>query len=147
MGAYKDSIEILGQAIEKAHRVNARFKQKVFIREQREAGQSWEGDVFFFELVYDSKHNGATKEQIANWQLAGPTPDKLAAAEKRGLKLRKQLENDRARSPESRRKAKLAYAWSTPVKGSEKRKFHVVLHEGPIKSPADAVRAAMKKDS
>lgn len=39
-----------------------------------------------------------------------------------------------------------AYAWSSPIEGSEKRKFYAVLHEGPVKSPADAVRAAIVKD-
>lgn len=42
--------------------------------------------------------------------------------------------------------AKLAYSWSSPIEGSEKRKFYAVLHEGPVKSPADAVRAAIVKD-
>lgn len=36
-----------------------------------------------------------------------------------------------------------AYAWSSPIEGSEKRRFFAVLHQGPIKSPADAVRAAI----
>jgi hypothetical protein len=40
-------------------------------------------------------------------------------------------------------KAKRAYAWSSPIEGSEKRRFFAVLHMGPIKSPADAVRAAI----
>lgn len=42
--------------------------------------------------------------------------------------------------------AKKAYAWSSPIEGSDKRKFYAVLHEGPIKTPADAVRAAIVKD-
>lgn len=36
-----------------------------------------------------------------------------------------------------------AYAWSSPIDGSDKRRFFAVLHQGPIKSPADAVRAAI----
>src|SRR5580692_5129649 len=36
-----------------------------------------------------------------------------------------------------------AYAWSSPIKGSTKRRFFAVLHQGAIKSPADAVRAAI----
>jgi hypothetical protein len=36
-----------------------------------------------------------------------------------------------------------AYAWSSPIKGSDKRRFFAVLHQGAIKSPADAVRAAI----
>lgn len=39
-----------------------------------------------------------------------------------------------------------AYAWSAPIEGSDKRKFYAVLHEGPVKTPADAVRAAIVKD-
>ncbi|MPY75995.1 MAG: hypothetical protein GEU87_17260 [Alphaproteobacteria bacterium] len=40
-------------------------------------------------------------------------------------------------------KAKRAYAWSSPIEGSEKRRFFAVLHMGGIKSPQDAVRAAI----
>jgi hypothetical protein len=36
-----------------------------------------------------------------------------------------------------------AYAWSSPVEGSIKRKFYAVLHMGGIRSPQDAVRAAI----
>jgi hypothetical protein len=40
-------------------------------------------------------------------------------------------------------KATRAYAWSSPIEGSTKRRFFAVLHMGPIKSPLDAVRAAI----
>jgi hypothetical protein len=40
-------------------------------------------------------------------------------------------------------KAARAYAWSSPIEGSTKRRFFAVLHVGPIKSPLDAVRAAI----
>lgn len=40
-------------------------------------------------------------------------------------------------------KARKAYAWSSPIEGSDKRRFFAVLHEGPVKSPVDAVRAAI----
>jgi hypothetical protein len=40
-------------------------------------------------------------------------------------------------------KAKRAYAWSTPIEGSGKRRFFAVLHLPPITSPQDAVRAAI----
>jgi hypothetical protein len=36
-----------------------------------------------------------------------------------------------------------AYAWSAQIEGSTKRQFFAVLHTGPIKSPMDAVRAAI----
>ncbi len=37
-----------------------------------------------------------------------------------------------------------AYAWSTLLdEATGKRRFYAVLHAGPVKSPADAVRAAM----
>ena len=39
--------------------------------------------------------------------------------------------------------AKRAYAWSSPINGTKKRRFFAVLHLGGIKSPADAVRAAI----
>lgn len=40
-------------------------------------------------------------------------------------------------------KATRAYAWSSPIEGSDKRRFYAVLHLGGIKSPLDAVRAAI----
>lgn len=36
-----------------------------------------------------------------------------------------------------------AYAWSSPVEGSTKRRFFAALHIPPITSPLDAVRAAI----
>jgi hypothetical protein len=39
-------------------------------------------------------------------------------------------------------KATRAYAWSSPIEGSTKRRFFPVLHTGGITSPLDAVRAA-----
>jgi hypothetical protein len=36
-----------------------------------------------------------------------------------------------------------AYAWSSAIEGSDKRRFFAVLHQGPVKSPAEAVRAAI----
>jgi len=36
-----------------------------------------------------------------------------------------------------------AYAWSSPIEGSDKRRFFAVLHIGAIRSPVDAVRAAI----
>lgn len=43
-------------------------------------------------------------------------------------------------------KATRAYAWSSPIEGSEKRRFFAVLHIGAITSPADAVRAAIVQE-
>ena len=40
-------------------------------------------------------------------------------------------------------KAPRAYAWSSPIEGSSKRRFFAVLHLGGIRSPQDAVRAAI----
>ena len=40
-------------------------------------------------------------------------------------------------------KATRAYAWSSPIKGSTKRRFFAVLHQPPIDSPQAAVRAAI----
>ena len=39
-----------------------------------------------------------------------------------------------------------AYAWSSPIEGSTKRRFYAVLHVPPISSPADAVRAAIVEE-
>jgi hypothetical protein len=36
-----------------------------------------------------------------------------------------------------------AYAWSSPIEGSDKRRFFAVLHIPPIDSPRAAVRAAI----
>lgn len=43
-------------------------------------------------------------------------------------------------------KATTAYAWSSPIEGSDKRRFFAVLHTGPVKSPLDAVRAAIVQE-
>ena len=40
-------------------------------------------------------------------------------------------------------KATRAYAWSSPIEGSSKRRFFAVLHIPPIETPLDAVRAAI----
>ncbi len=40
-------------------------------------------------------------------------------------------------------KATRAYAWSSPVDGSDRRRFYAVLHLGPIRSARDAGRAAI----
>lgn len=39
--------------------------------------------------------------------------------------------------------ASRAYAWSSPVEGSDKRRMFAVLHIPPIDSPIEAVRAAI----
>lgn len=39
--------------------------------------------------------------------------------------------------------ASRAYAWSSPIEGSDKRRFFAVLHLPPITSPVEAVRAAI----
>ena len=46
---------------------------------------------------------------------------------------------DLARHPTATR----AYAWSSPIEGSTKRRFFAVLHSGRINSPLEAVRAAI----
>ncbi len=46
---------------------------------------------------------------------------------------------DLAGRPEATR----AYAWSSPIDGSDKRRFLAVLHMGAINSPTDAVRAVI----
>jgi len=40
-------------------------------------------------------------------------------------------------------KASKAYAWSSPIEGSDKRRFFAVLQVPPITSPIEAVRAAI----
>ncbi len=40
-------------------------------------------------------------------------------------------------------KATRAYAWSSPVDGRDRRRFYAMLHLGGIRSPLDAVRAAI----
>jgi len=145
MKTYKDSVETLRLTVEKMHPLKARFKEKTFIRQLKGDQLVWEGDVFVFGLTYDSKYGMTSKEDIAKWKLPGPTAATLEAAEKRGQKLRKDLESNHEHNPEIKRRAKLAYAWSSPVKGSDKRKVHVVLHEGTIKSAGDAVKEAIAR--
>jgi hypothetical protein len=40
-------------------------------------------------------------------------------------------------------KATRAYAWSSPIEGSTKRRFFAVLHTDRINSPIEALRAAI----
>jgi hypothetical protein len=43
--------------------------------------------------------------------------------------------------------ASRCYAWSHGVDDSKKRKFFAVLHQGPVKSPKNAVRAAIVSEN
>jgi hypothetical protein len=43
-------------------------------------------------------------------------------------------------------KAKKAYAWSSPIEGSDKRRFFALLHLPPVTSPLAAVRAAVEAE-
>lgn len=45
--------------------------------------------------------------------------------------------------PADHPKTTRACAWSSPIEGSTKRRFFAVLHMGAIKSPKDAVSAAI----
>jgi hypothetical protein len=40
-------------------------------------------------------------------------------------------------------RATRAYAWSSPIEGSDKRRFFAVLYQPPVTSPVEAVRAAI----
>ncbi len=42
--------------------------------------------------------------------------------------------------------ASVCYAWSSPIEGSDRRRFYAVLGIPPINSAADAVRAAIVAD-
>ena len=43
-------------------------------------------------------------------------------------------------------KAKTCYAWSSPVEGSDRRRFYAVLEVPPVVSAVDAVRASIVSD-
>ena len=43
-------------------------------------------------------------------------------------------------------KAIRAYAWSSPMEGSTKRRYYAVLHIPPVDSPEKAVRASIVQD-
>jgi hypothetical protein len=43
-------------------------------------------------------------------------------------------------------KAGRAYAWTGPIEGTQRRRIQVALHIGPIKSPREAVLAAIADD-
>jgi hypothetical protein len=43
-------------------------------------------------------------------------------------------------------KAVRAYAWSSPIEGSTKRRYYAVLHIPPVDSPEKAVRASIVQD-
>ena len=47
---------------------------------------------------------------------------------------------------EGHQSAKQCYAWSEPVKGSDKRRFFAVLKIPPVDSPEAAVRASIMAD-
>ena len=38
------------------------------------------------------------------------------------------------------------YAWASHIEGSDKQRFYAILHAGHVKSPADAVRAAIAEE-
>jgi hypothetical protein len=40
-----------------------------------------------------------------------------------------------------------AYAWSSPIEGSTKRRFFAVLHQPPVDGPQAAVRAAIVQET
>ncbi len=42
--------------------------------------------------------------------------------------------------------ATCAYAWSSPIEASTKRRFFAVLHRPPVDSPQAAVRAAIVQE-
>jgi len=44
-------------------------------------------------------------------------------------------------------KATRAYAWSSSIEGSDKRRFFAMLHLPPVTSPVEAVRAAIVAES
>ena len=43
--------------------------------------------------------------------------------------------------------ANRAYAWSSSIEGNDKRRFFAVLHQGPVTSPVEVVRAAIVAES
>jgi hypothetical protein len=47
---------------------------------------------------------------------------------------------------EGNSKATRAYAWSSPIEGSPKRRFFAVLHLDGVRSPLDAVRSASAEE-
>jgi hypothetical protein len=44
-------------------------------------------------------------------------------------------------------RATIAYAWSSPIEGSDKRRFFTVLNQPPVTSPVEAVRAAIVEEN
>lgn len=42
--------------------------------------------------------------------------------------------------------ADTCYAWSSPVEGSDRRKFYAILKKPPVDSPEAAVRASIVRD-
>jgi len=49
-------------------------------------------------------------------------------------------------SIEGNPQATTAYAWSSPIEGSTKRRYYAVLHIPPVDSPEGAVRASIVRD-
>lgn len=140
MAPQKDLTETLRKAVEAKVHGKAAFKQMQSVRPP-DGKTGREVDVYTFDLSYET--TSLTKEQIENWRLPGPSAKALAAAEKRGLKIKEILESKRDQGHESHRKPKIAYAWAVKARGSKRAKLYVVTQEGPVKSAADALRAKM----
>jgi hypothetical protein len=49
-------------------------------------------------------------------------------------------------SLENHPKTTKAYAWSSPIKGSKKRRYYAILNIPPVDSPEKAVRASIAHD-
>jgi hypothetical protein len=143
--ASKKTEESLRLAVEKKQHSIAKFRDKEFVSIEQKGRQDWHCDVYSFHLIYDSRRNGSTKEQIANWSLAGPSKESLDAAEQRGIKLKKMMMDRGVSEPEVKRRAKLAYAWRSSATGSTESMVYIVLHEGAVKSHIDAVKTVMGK--
>ena len=42
-------------------------------------------------------------------------------------------------------RARMVYAWSSPIEGSDKRRYFAVLHQPPVTSPGEAVRRSWRR--
>jgi hypothetical protein len=90
------------------------------------------------EVESDQLHHAVESQHHCNAQLAQSVPVKETHAGSVVWEGVVHVFDLKGHSTASR-----AYAWSSPIEGSDTRRFFAVLHQGPVKSPADAVRAAI----
>lgn len=136
----------LQEAVEGDRKAQARFKEKVAVREQLSGDLMWKGDVYVFHLAYNIHRNVSSKEAIAQWELDKPSSSALEAAEARGRKIKNDFQSYDDHRSHSMRKAKLAFAWNFDFAGADQDRVYVVVPGGDIKTASDAIKSVYAQE-